>query len=153
MFETFFFIPFLFVAGVWGYILLKLAGNNRKIINDEFNGASEKQRKEARNSQRVIHLMTPVWVIVVAVPGLFLVNTYHPFIHFSIVGVALIAGGLFFTYLGWAIGMAIRGTSEDPKDKDTRFFSRAFFISFMGSGLVVTTIGILICISPFSALF
>ena len=153
MFEPIFIVAGLFVAGTWGYILLKFAGNNRRILNDDFLFASEKQRKEAKSSLRMIHLMAPVWIIVVVAGILFLVNSYHPFIRLSILGVALITGGLFFTYLGWAIGMIFRGVEDYQKNKDAQFFSKAFMISFMGAGLLITAIGVLVCISPLAGFF
>ncbi len=153
MFELIFVVAGLFVAGVWGYILMKLAGNNRRIINDDFLFASDKQRKEAKSSLRTIHLMMPVWIMVVAAAIMFLVNAYHPFLRFSIPGVALVAGGLFFTYLGWAIGMIFRGAEDYQKNKDARLFSKVFMISFMGAGLLITVIGVLICISPLAGFF
>ncbi|SFC47942.1 hypothetical protein [Butyrivibrio sp. YAB3001] len=150
MFEPFFLIPFIFVAGVWGFFLLNFAGNNRRFLKDDLIYKNEKQVKDAKSSMRIIHLMAPVWFIVVAAVILFLVNAYHPFIRFSVVGAALIAGGVFFTYLGWALGMIFKGTKDAPGDKDAKFFSRAFMISFMSSGLILVAFGIMICMSPFA---
>lgn len=153
MFEVFFFVPVLIVAGVWGYFLFNIAGNNRRFLRDDVLSANEKQRKEAKRTLRTIHLMTPVWAMPVAAAILFLVNAFHPFLRFSIPGVALIAGGVFFTYLGWALGMIFRGTKDEPGNKDAMLCSRVFMISFMGAGLLVTAIGVIVCSPSLAALF
>ena len=143
-------IPFVIVAGVWGYILLNFAGNSRKFLKDDILCANDKQRKEAQSTLRSVSLMAPIWIIVVSAAVMFLINSFHPFIRLSIVGVALIIGGLTFAYLGWAIGMIIRGNADNLNEKDAKFFSRAFMISFIGSGLLVAAIGTLIC-TPLAA--
>ena len=144
MFEPVIVIAFVFVAGIWGYILLTLAGNNRKFLEDDLLCANEKQRKEAKSTLRIIRLMAPVWITVVAVVIMFMLNAYFHFLRFSPVGLALIAGGLFFAYLGWAIGTAL---------KEDKFFSRAFKLSFMIPGFIIAAIGFMICISPIAAFF
>lgn len=149
MFASLFIFSTLIVAGIWGYFLLIIARNNKRILEDEALLAKENQRKEAKRAMRMIHLFTPVWVFVVVVVILLFVNASHPFIQLDTVGIALAAGGLFFTYLGWAIGMAIRGADNNIEAKDAKLLSRVFMISFMGSGILITAIGIIICAQPF----
>ena len=69
-------------------------------------------------------------------------NAYHPFIKVSVEGVALIAGGLFSTYLGWALGMIFRGLKDQMSEKDSKLCSRVFMISFMGAGIILVASGV-----------
>ena len=153
MFELTFFVPVLIVAGVWGYILLNIAGNNRRFLKDDILCANEKQRKEAESTMRAIHLLAPIWFFVVAIAVVFLINAYYPFIRLSLTGVALIAGGLLFTYIGWSVGMAIRGNEDNPGDENAKFFSKVFMISFMGAGIFVTVIGVIVCTPQLARFF
>ena len=153
MFELTFFVPVLIVAGVWGFFLLNFAKNNRSILDDDILSANEKQRKEAESSMRVIRLMTPVLVIVVTIAVIFLMNAYHPFIKVSVEGVALIAGGVFSTYLGWALGMIFRGLKDQMSEKDSKLCSRVFMISFMGTGIILIASGVIACIPQLAAYF
>jgi hypothetical protein len=146
MFELTFFIPVLIVAGVWGFFLLNIAGNNRRFLEDDILSTNEKQRSEAEHSLKVIHLMSPILVIVVAIAALFLVNAFHPFIRFNLCGVALIAGGFFSTYLGWALGRVFKGLKDQMKEKDAKLCSRVFMISFMGTGILLMVIGFITCV-------
>ena len=127
----FFLIVALIVAGVWGFFLLNFAGNSRRFLKDDILRANEKQSKEA-----------------VGAVVLFFVNAIHPFLQFSIVGVALIIGGLFFAYLGWAISMMIRGDADDLNEKDAQFFSKAFLLAFGIPGILIAVIGVLVCSFP-----
>ncbi len=138
----------IFVAGIWGYILVSIAGSNRRVLKDDSNLSTDKEKKEAKRSMRLISLMSPVWIFVVVVGIAFLINAKHPFFRVNAVGLALILGGILFAYLGWAIGTAIKRAKDDLGDKDAKFFSRAFMISFIGSGLVVVAFGIMVCVSP-----
>jgi hypothetical protein len=147
------FIPVLIVAGVWGYILLNASTNNKRILDDDVLSANDERRKEAESTMRSIHLMTPVLVIVLVVAVVFLVNAYHPFIRLNIDGVALISGGLLFTYLGWALGMIFKGKADEIGEKDAKLLSRSFMISFMGGGLLVTASGVIACIPSLAAYF
>lgn len=144
----FFLIVALIVAGVWGFFLLNFAGNSRRFLKDDILRADEKQSEEAKSTLRNVHLMTPVWVIAVGAVVLFFVNAIHPFLQFSVVGVALIIGGLFFAYLGWAISRMIRGDADEHNKKDAQFFSKAFLLSFGIPGILIAVIGVLVCSFP-----
>ena len=143
----------LFVAGVWGYILLNLASNNRRFLKDDILCANEKQKKEAESSQRAIHLLAPILIIVLAIVVLFMVNAVHPFLQVDIAGAALFAGGFLFAYIGWALGLALRGSKEDPNPKDAQKAGLILMLAFMGSGIFVMIIGTLTCLPQLASIF
>ena len=153
MSEFEFIIPVVIVAGVWGFFLLTFAGNNRKFLKDDILCANDKQREEAERSMRTIHLMAPIWFIVVAIAAIFFVNSIHPFIRINLVGLALISGGLLFVYIGWAVGTLIRRDGGNLSERDAKHFSRVFKISFMGSGLLVAALGVIVCVPSLAAFF
>ncbi|MCR5702566.1 MAG: hypothetical protein K6G76_10555 [Lachnospiraceae bacterium] len=99
-----------------------------------------------------LEIFIPV-LIVAGVWGYILLNAYHLFIRLNIDGVALISGGLLFTYLGWALGMIFKGKADEIGEKDAKLLSRSFMISFMGGGLLVTASGVIACIPSLAAYF
>lgn len=153
MFEVFFFVPFLAVVGVWGYILLNAASRNRRILQDDILCANEERAKHAKGTMRIIRFMSPVVILVLVIAIVFLVNAYHPFLQINVVGAALLAGGFFFAYLGWALGMVLRGAEEEPQTKELRKIGNLFMISFMGAGILVMAAGVFACVPKLALLF
>ena len=146
-------IPVAFVAGLWGYILLNFASNNRRILQDDILSANEKRRKEAESSQRAIRLLAPILLIVVVIVILFVGNALHPFIRLDIAGVALFCGGFLFAYIGWAVGLALMGSKDDPNPKDARKAGIILMISFMTAGIIVMVVGVLTCMPQLALSF
>ncbi len=147
MFEIFFLIPVLIVAGVWGFILMNVRKNSKEILDDDVLSNDEKLLDDAKSSMRIVRFMGILLILIVAVFAIIAVNSLHPFIHFSVIGFALAAGGFLFAYLGFALGRLLSGSKDNPQDKDRNFAGKALMISFMTSGIIVMIIGIIVCIS------
>jgi len=146
MFDLFFIVPVVMVAGVWLYILVNVGSNSKNILRDDIACADRNTEDEAKRSLRVVRIMGAVWAVVVAAIVIYFMNSHSLIFEFEEGDLFLLLMGLFFTVLGFALGRVFSVGKNNPQDKDLKLVGNIFMISFMGAGIIMLAIVVVNCV-------
>lgn len=146
MFEVFFIVPVVIVAGVWLFILVNVGSNSKNILRDDIACADRKTEDEAKRSLRVVRIMGVVWAVVVAAIVIYFMNSHSLIFEFDEGYLFLLLMGIFFTVLGFALGRVFSVSKNDPQYKDMKLVGNTFMISFMGAGIIMLAIVAVNCV-------
>lgn len=146
MFDLFFIVPVVIVAGVWLYILVNVGINSKNILNDDIACADRNTEDAAKRSLRVVRIMGAVWAVVVAAIAFYYINSHYLIFKFDEGYLFLLLMGLFFTVLGFALGRVFSVSKNNSQDKDLKLVGNIFMISFMGAGIIMLAIVAVNCV-------
>jgi hypothetical protein len=146
MFEVFFIVPVVIVAGVWLYILVNVGSNSKNILRDDIACADRNTEDAAKSSLRVVRIMGAVWAVVVAAIVIYFMNSHSLIFEFEEGDLFLLLMGIFFTVLGFALGRVFSVSKNDPQYKDMKLVGNIFMISFMGAGIIMLAIVAVNCV-------
>lgn len=145
MFELFFIVPVVIVAGVWLFILVNVGSNSKSILRDDIACADKNVEDDAKRSLRVVRIMGAVWAVVVAAIVIYFMNSHSLIFEFEEGDLFLLLMGLFFTVLGFALGRVFSVSKNNSQDKDLKLVGNIFMISFMGAGIIMLAIVLVNC--------
>ena len=146
MFELFFIVPVVMVAGVWLFILINVGSNSKSILRDDVACADKSVEDDAKRSLRVVRIMGAVWAVVVAAVAIFFINSHLLLIKLEEGYLFLLLMGIFFTTLGFALGRVFSVSKNDPQYKGMKIVGNTFMISFMGAGIIMLAIVLVNCV-------
>jgi len=146
MFDLFFIVPVVMVAGVWLFILVNVGSNSKNILRDDIACADRNTEDAAQKSLRVVRIMGAVWAVVVAAIVIYFMNSHSLIFEFDEGYLFLLLMGLFFTVLGFALGRVFSVSKNNSQDKDLKLVGNIFMISFMGAGIIMLAIVAVNCV-------
>jgi hypothetical protein len=146
MFELFFIVPVVMVAGVWLFILVNVGSNSKSILRDDIACADKSVEDDAKRSLRVVRIMGAVWAVVVAAVAIFFINSHLLIIKLEEGDLFLLLMGIFFMTLGFALGRVFSVSKNDPQYKGMKLVGNTFMISFMGAGIIMLAIVLVNCV-------
>lgn len=146
MFDLFFIVPVVIVAGVWLFILVNVGSNSKNILRDDIACADRNTEDAAQKSLRVVRIMGAVWAVVVAAIVIYFMNSHSLIFEFDEGYLFLLLMGLFFTVLGFALGRVFSVSKNNSQDKDLKLVGNIFMISFMGAGIIMLAIVAVNCV-------
>lgn len=146
MFDLFFIVPVVMVAGVWLFILVNVGNNSKNILRDDIACADRNTEDAAKKSLRIVRIMGVVWAVVVAAIVIYFMNSYSLIFEFDEGYLFLLLMGIFFTTLGFALGRVFSVSKNDPQYKGMKIVGNTFMISFMGAGIIMLAIVLVNCV-------
>ncbi|WP_044938942.1 hypothetical protein [Pseudobutyrivibrio sp. LB2011] len=146
MFDLFFIVPVVMVAGVWLFILVNVGSNSKNILRDDIACADRNTEDAAKKSLRVVRIMGVVWAVVVAAIVIYFMNSHSLIFEFEEGDLFLLLMGIFFTVLGFALGRVFSVSKNNSQDKDLKLVGNIFMISFMGAGIIMLAIVVVNCV-------
>ncbi|SET39725.1 hypothetical protein SAMN02910413_0026 [Pseudobutyrivibrio sp. C4] len=146
MFDLFFIVPVVMVAGVWLFILVNVGSNSKNILRDDIACADRNTEDAAKKSLRVVRIMGVVWAVVVAAIVIYFMNSHSLIFEFEEGDLFLLLMGIFFTVLGFALGRVFSVSKNNSQDKDLKLVGNIFMISFMGAGIIMLAIVAVNCV-------
>lgn len=146
MFDLFFIVPVVIVAGVWLFILVNVGSNSKNILRDDIACADRNTEDAAKKSLRVVRIMGVVWAVVVAAIVIYFMNSHSLIFEFEEGDLFLLLMGIFFTVLGFALGRVFSVSKNNSQDKDLKLVGNIFMISFMGAGIIMLAIVVVNCV-------
>ncbi|SFO49438.1 hypothetical protein SAMN05216351_11247 [Pseudobutyrivibrio sp. JW11] len=146
MFDLFFIVPVVIVAGVWLFILVNVGSNSKSILRDDIACADRNTEDAAKKSLRIVRIMGAVWAVVVAAIVIYFMNSHSLFFEFEEGDLFLLLMGIFFTVLGFALGRVFSVSKNSSQDKDLKLVGNIFMISFMGAGIIMLAIVAVNCV-------
>lgn len=146
MFDLFFIVPVVMVAGVWLFILVNVGSNSKNILRDDIACADRNTEDAAKKSLRVVRIMGAVWAVVVAAIVIYFMNSHSLIFEFEEGDLFLLLMGIFFTVLGFALGRIFSVSKNNSQDKDLKLVGNIFMLSFMGAGIIMLAIVAVNCV-------
>ena len=146
MFDLFFIVPVVIVAGVWLFILVNVGSNSKNILRDDIACADRNTEDAAKKSLRIVRIMGVVWAVVVAAIVIYFMNSHSLIFEFEEGDLFLLLMGIFFTVLGFAFGRVFSVSKNNSQDKDLKLVGNIFMISFMGAGIIMLAIVAVNCV-------